>query len=360
MAEQEFSEFIRRKTAPNQSESGEAIDWAKRRADWLQQLDDLYAGMEDHLRPYTHAGDIQIERTPIQLREEDLGTYKADKLTFKIGREKIVAKPIGTSVIGARGRVDLSGPRRTLKILLLAKGGPVLTTEIEHGGVAEESNRSMARAMSMKQAGTSRLRPRRALFSRSAGTLFGTRSWKFPVASRVSLSGAHLAANQVAEHHAVVEEAIHLYYTEASPGFEKRFAYLTEAEVLAERDQRIHEADAADALVVLASIEAAVRVDYFKRCYARDKDQLSRTLRALYQDKGSGVSLSDDLLQAWKNDGAMTGRLVSEVRGALRLRHWLAHGRYYEAKLGRQCDFASVYNLAREVEAALSSHRSVG
>ena len=180
------------------------------------------------------------------------------------------------------------------------------------------------------------------------------------MAKRVSLSGAHLAANQVAEHHAVVEEAIHLYYTEASPGFDTRFAYYTADEVLAERDERLYEADAASALIVLASIEAAVKVDYFRRCYARYRDRLSRTLRALYRDKGSRVSLSDDLLEAWKHHGAMTGTLVGEIRGAFGLRHWLAHGRYYEAKFGRQYDFASVYNLAREVEAALSSQRSAG
>lgn len=81
------------------------------------------------------------------------------------------------------------------------------------------------------------------------------------------MSGAHLAANQVAEHHAVVEAAIHLYYTEASPGFDTRFAYYTADEVLAERDERLYEADAASALIVLASIEAAVKVDYFRRCY---------------------------------------------------------------------------------------------
>ena len=141
MAEQEFSEFVKRKTAQVQ----DAVDWVKKKADWLQELDELYAHMEGHLRPYTQAGEIQIERTPIQLREDHLGTYDAEKLTFRIGREKIVAKPIGTLLIGARGRVDLSGPRKTLKIVLLAKGGPVLTTTIEHGGITEKSSSSMVR-----------------------------------------------------------------------------------------------------------------------------------------------------------------------------------------------------------------------
>ncbi len=141
MAEQEFTEFVKRKTAQVQDE----VDWAKRRADWLQELDELYARMEGHLRPYTKAQEIQIERTRIQLREDHLGSYDADKLTFKIGREKIVARPIGTLLIGARGRVDLSGPRKTLKIVLLATGGPVLPTKVEHGAVTEESTRSMVR-----------------------------------------------------------------------------------------------------------------------------------------------------------------------------------------------------------------------
>ena len=56
-----------------------------------------------------------------------------------------MARPIGTLLIGARGRVDLSGPRKTLKIVLLTTGGPVLTTKVEHGGVSEESTRSMVR-----------------------------------------------------------------------------------------------------------------------------------------------------------------------------------------------------------------------
>ena len=177
------------------------------------------------------------------------------------------------------------------------------------------------------------------------------------MARRVSLSGAHLAANQVAEHHALVEEALHLYYTAENPGFETRFALYTEDEVLAERDERLYEAGAASAMMVLASIEAAFRVDYLGRCYARYRDGLSRTFRALYQEHGARVSLSDDLLEAWKNHGGMTGRLVSDVRSAFGYRHWLAHGRYYLARLGRQYDFASVYNLAREVESAISTQQ---
>lgn len=171
------------------------------------------------------------------------------------------------------------------------------------------------------------------------------------------MSDAHLAANQVAEQHAVVEEAIHLYYTATNPGFATRFAFYTQDEVLEERDERLDEAGAASAMMVLASIEAALRVDFLRRCHERHRDDLSRSFRALYQANGAHVRLSEDLLRAWKDHGGMTGRLVSDIRSAFDYRHWLAHGRYYVPKLGRTYDFPSVYNLAREVEAALSVQR---
>ena len=156
----------------------------------------------------------------------------------------------------------------------------------------------------------------------------------------------------------MVEDAIHLYHSQANPSFETTFMYHTEDEVLAERDERLYEAGAASAMMVLTSIEATFRVEYLRRCYARYRDGLSRALRALYRDKGAVVSLSDDLLEAWKNHGTLSGNLVGELRSAFGYRDWLAHGRYWVPKLGRQYDFPSVYDLARKVEAALSSQQS--
>ena len=150
MAEQEFSEFVERKTA--RAESDEAIDWARTRKDWQRDLENLYGRMEQYLKPYTEERKIEIDRTTVQLREDHLGTYTVPQLTIKIGRDKVVARPIGTLLIGARGRVDLSGPRKTLKVVLLAKGGPMLTSEIDDGGVVTRSGSSMVRG-DVKEAG---------------------------------------------------------------------------------------------------------------------------------------------------------------------------------------------------------------
>ena len=148
MAEQDFREFVERKI--KEAQPAEAIDWARRRADWLGSLEKLYGDMGKSLEPFGQK--IRIEHAPIQLKEDYLGTYATEKLTFTIGHDKIEAKPIGTLLIGAKGRVDLSGPRKTLRIVLLGKDGPALTIQTENGGMTEESSRFMVQG-EMKDAG---------------------------------------------------------------------------------------------------------------------------------------------------------------------------------------------------------------
>lgn len=60
------------------------------------------------------------------------------------------------------------------------------------------------------------------------------------MAKRVALSTAYPTADDVATHHAIMEAAIHLYYTEASPDFATRFAFYSEEEIRAERDENLY------------------------------------------------------------------------------------------------------------------------
>jgi hypothetical protein len=43
--------------------------------------------------------------------------------------------------------------------------------------------------------------------------------------------------------------------------------------------------------------------------------------------------------------------MIGALRGALNFRHWIAHGRYWEPKLGRAYGFADIYNLAKGIVA---------
>ena len=139
MSTKTFDEFVQRRINEAQSnEPGKDVDWDRTREDWMQSLRNLYSTMEKYLKKYTDAGQIHVERNKINISEEYLGSYEVETLTFRIGKDKVVAKPIGALMIGAAGRVDLIGARGTLRLVLLAKRGPQIRTRIEIGGRVEE------------------------------------------------------------------------------------------------------------------------------------------------------------------------------------------------------------------------------
>jgi hypothetical protein len=102
----------------------------------------------------------------------------------------------------------------------------------------------------------------------------------------------------------------------------------------------------ASALTILSALEAAFRIDYLQRCYLRQKDPLSRAFRDLHRRKQTRVRLETEIFDIWKEYTDVEAKLISDLRGAFNFRHWLAHGRYWEPKLGRKYDFVTVYALA--------------
>lgn len=182
-------------------------------------------------------------------------------------------------------------------------------------------------------------------------------SWTSRVPRRVTFDDPP-ALHEIAAHHALLEEAILLYYSPQNPRYTELFVFDTANEVRAKREATLHEARAASAMTLLASIEASFRVDYLQRNYAKKRDDLSRAFRDLYKQKQQRVSLTDDILQRWREHSDVTPMLVGNIRGAFRYRDWLAHGRYWVARLGRQYDFETLYDLGRDVEMAFPFLRS--
>ena len=173
---------------------------------------------------------------------------------------------------------------------------------------------------------------------------------------RIRFSGSQLDADEIAKHHRIVTTAIHLYYKDSNPEFEATYGVYTPEEVITERNWILDEVEAASSMIVFASIEAALQVDYLVRCRERYRDDLSCIFRALYRDRGSRVSLMDDLLEIWRRHSQESQKLLNDIRLAVGYRNWLAHGRYWQPKFGRVYDFMSVYHLAQGVESMLSSN----
>ena len=101
------------------------------------------------------------------------------------------------------------------------------------------------------------------------------------------------------------------------------------------------------------ALEAALRIDFLSRVKFKKKDTVSRAFRELYKQQKMQVRLNEDILEVWKYCHPEFRPLVSQLRSALRYRHWLAHGRYWIPKLDRSYDYASVYDLASQTIADL-------
>lgn len=128
---------------------------------------------------------------------------------------------------------------------------------------------------------------------------------------------------------------------------------MTEEEIAEYFEDTRRELDAAASLLALAEAEAVLRVDYLSRVQLKSKDPVSRTFRQLYRDKGESVRLDEDLLGTWTVHHSGCKSAVSEFRAALKLRHWLAHGRYWTPKLGRTYAPNDVFALAGRLFAKL-------
>jgi hypothetical protein len=110
-----FDEFVR----SQQTDAHSDVNWNAIRDEWLYRLDDLYNQIREFLTEYIDRGEIQLETSPILLTEENIGSYTVQQLTLKIGRKQVKFQPIGTLLIGSRGRVDVIGAGITEARLVL-------------------------------------------------------------------------------------------------------------------------------------------------------------------------------------------------------------------------------------------------
>jgi hypothetical protein len=159
---------------------------------------------------------------------------------------------------------------------------------------------------------------------------------------------------EIARYHNDVVDSLGLYFSEKSPDFLSRFSAYSAEEVQTELTRRLEETELRSAFVILTIVEAAFRLDYKYRCEKKLEDDLSRAFRAIHRSRKNGVRLDEDIFETWRQKQTSSRGLIGDLRGAFKFRHWIAHGRYWEPKLGRKYDFDSVYDLADIVFGNLS------
>jgi hypothetical protein len=132
MTKQQFETFLEAKA--RETKTPDPVDWIARKQEWLKSLEMFYRQVELWLKDYLATGKIEMKRGDETLQEQHLGTYHAESLVLTIGMDRVVLQPIGTLLIGARGRVDMQGPKGTVKFILTGEHSDGIHVSISEAG----------------------------------------------------------------------------------------------------------------------------------------------------------------------------------------------------------------------------------
>jgi hypothetical protein len=94
-------------------------DWEARRDEWLEELEQLFEQIGAWVQPAADAKHAEWKaRPPVVLKEDFIGQYAAPSFELDVGRRRLVFRPVGTLLVGSRGRVDVVGGTRSAMLLL--------------------------------------------------------------------------------------------------------------------------------------------------------------------------------------------------------------------------------------------------
>ncbi len=133
----------------------------------------------------------------------------------------------------------------------------------------------------------------------------------------------------------------------------EKFIGFSIADIEAHIKSQLMELENVTSLSLLSAVEAKLRRDYLSRVYERKRDQISRSMKQIYNKKVHKVSLEEDILECWKGAYPALKRILGEYRGAMKYRNWLAHGRYWLPKFGEKYDLFTVYTISNNVVKSL-------
>lgn len=120
MPTREFEDLVRRfAEREERAERENVVDWQELKTWWTRKVTQLFDQIEAWLRPLIDSGVIKSARSLMQLTEQDIGQYDVESLRLQLASQKLTLRPEGTMLVGAYGRIEVSGP--TGKIVLLLR-----------------------------------------------------------------------------------------------------------------------------------------------------------------------------------------------------------------------------------------------
>ncbi|MCL2193413.1 MAG: hypothetical protein FWB78_08465 [Treponema sp.] len=117
MGRKEFDEFVTKSDGEPQI----AFDKDKELKEWKDFLKSLFSEMEGWIKSYVDKGLIKISTKKYPLYEEFYGEYEVDAIVLTFKEKAVYFEPIGTMLVGAKGRVDVKSEYGTRSLILVDK-----------------------------------------------------------------------------------------------------------------------------------------------------------------------------------------------------------------------------------------------
>ncbi|WIG83823.1 hypothetical protein KFZ68_20565 (plasmid) [Photobacterium damselae] len=121
MSKKDFDSFLS-KHEKQQQES--TIDWIKQKDEWLDYIDAFYKQIETWFTPYIKDERVSYSYSPKALVEDHIGSYNVKNMKIDFAGQSVVLEPVGTLLIGTKGRIDMEGARGRVQFILADKNSP--------------------------------------------------------------------------------------------------------------------------------------------------------------------------------------------------------------------------------------------
>lgn len=110
-----LTDFLRKQKAADNPDRR-----VQRQKAWLSALDKLFQKIRSWLAEAEQEKLIKVRIEKVNHAEEGLGTFEVPRLTLTVDHKTIILKPIGATIVGADGRVDMVSTKGTYLFLYLA------------------------------------------------------------------------------------------------------------------------------------------------------------------------------------------------------------------------------------------------
>lgn len=118
MSKKDFEDMLdKHDVVKKQSE----IDWSAQKDEWIDFIREFYSSIEEWVKPYVDQQKLTYNYREITLSEENIGTYNVDIMNINFAGQQVKIEPIGTLLIGTKGRIDMEGARGRVQFILADK-----------------------------------------------------------------------------------------------------------------------------------------------------------------------------------------------------------------------------------------------